>query len=333
MSQPATSEIEARLVAACHRHADTPGAIEDLRRLTGGASQETWSFDFVTSENSRHPFILRRNVRSQMQKLSSATEYRLVEAAGQGGVPVPRVIFLLCDEDELGRGYVMERIEGQTIPRKILRDPEYAKALPRMAAQAGSILAQIHALDVSGIEGIPGAGASEHGALRLINEYRELIDNFGEPHPSFELALRWLRDEMPPQEPATLVHGDFRNGNFIVTGDGIVSILDWELAHLGDPIEDLGWLCVKSWRFGVSQNEVGGFGQVDDLCSAYRKAGGRDVDPERVRYWIVMGTLRWGVICQAQAFAHRSGMARSVELAAIGRRVCETEWDLLGLIG
>lgn len=326
------TEVEERLVAACDLHLDSKGRLEGLSRLTGGASQETWSFDYLSEGGSRHPLILRRNARSKTQKLSSATEYRVVETAGQAGVLVPRVVFLLSPADELGNGYVMERVEGETIARKILRDSEYAKALPRMASQAGRILAQIHALDVSSIEGIPGAGATQHAALRLIDEYRALIDDFAEPHPAFELALRWLHDEMPPQEPATLVHGDFRNGNFIVTSEGIASILDWELAHLGDPIEDLGWLCVKSWRFGVSQKEVGGFGGIEDLCSAYRKAGGRDVDPERVKYWIVMGTMRWGVICQAQAFAHRSGMSRSVELAAIGRRVCETEWDLLDLI-
>jgi len=308
------------------------GAIEDLRRLTGGASQETWSFDLVTPESNRLALILRRNVRSAFRSLGSATEFALLEAARAAEVPVPTGHYLLDDADGLGEGYVMERVEGETIPRKILRDARYATALSRMTEQAGTILARIHALDVSEIAGLPSPKARVNPAAHLLEQHRSAIDGFGEPHPMFELALRWLEDEMPDDPGRSLVHGDFRNGNFIVGSEGIRAVLDWELAHVGDPIEDLGWLCVRSWRFGVLDKAVGGFGQIDELCAAYEAAGGRGADPERVRYWIVLGTLKWGVICQVQAFAHRSGMRRSVELAAIGRRVCETEWDLLDLI-
>ena len=129
-----------------------------------------------------------------------------------------------------------------------------------------------------------------------------------------------------------LVHGDFRNGNFIVGPDGIRAVLDWELAHLGDPIEDLGWLCVKSWRFGVVDKVVGGFGDVPALLEAYRAAGGAPVDEETLRFWIVLGTIKWGVICVGQAFTHLNGIVRSIELATLGRRVAEMEWDLLDLL-
>jgi hypothetical protein len=128
------------------------------------------------------------------------------------------------------------------------------------------------------------------------------------------------------------VHGDFRNGNLIVGPDGVRAVLDWELAHLGDPLEDLGWLCVKAWRFG-SPLPVGGFGPVEDLVAGYERAGGRRVDLSALRWWEVLGTLRWGVICIVQTVTHLSGAVRSVELAAIGRRVCEVEWDLLELLG
>jgi aminoglycoside phosphotransferase (APT) family kinase protein len=201
-----------------------------------------------------------------------------------------------------------------------------------MAEQAGGILARIHALDVCDLPGLHAPDAAVHPAAELLAQYRTLIDRFAEPHPAFEVAMRWLEDAMPEDSRRSLVHGDFRNGNFIVGPEGIRAVLDWELAHVGDPLEDLGWLCVKSWRFGVVDKAVGGFGHIEELCAAYETAGGCGADPERVRYWIAMGTLRWGVICQVQAFAHRSGVTRSVELAAIGRRVCETEWDLLDLV-
>jgi aminoglycoside phosphotransferase (APT) family kinase protein len=128
------------------------------------------------------------------------------------------------------------------------------------------------------------------------------------------------------------VHGDFRNGNLIVGGDGIRSVLDWELVHAGDPVEDLAWLCVKAWRFGAVHKRVGGFGDVDDLLDAYESESGRTVAHDVLQWWEVLCTLKWGVMCIAQRWTHSSGFVRSVELAAIGRRVCENEWDVLDLL-
>jgi aminoglycoside phosphotransferase (APT) family kinase protein len=197
-----------------------------------------------------------------------------------------------------------------------------------MARQCGELAAGIHALDPTRLPTLPVQRATEQ-----VDQYREILDGFGEPHPAFELGLRWLAEHAPARDDrVTLVHGDFRNGNFVVGPDGIRAVLDWELAHRGDPVEDLGWLCVKSWRFGVTDHRVGGFGDTDELLAGYRDAGGGEVEPERLRYWEAFGTLKWGVICQIQAFTHLDGTVRSVELAALGRRVAEMEWDLLELI-
>ncbi|HEU5110693.1 MAG TPA: phosphotransferase, partial [Micromonosporaceae bacterium] len=151
------------------------------------------------------------------------------------------------------------------------------------------------------------------------------------PVPTFEVGFRWLRERMPPPAPLRLVHGDFRTGNFLVGEDGLVAVLDWELAHLGDPTEDIGWLCTRAWRFG-GPGEVGGFGSRADFYGAYERAGGRPVDESRVRFWEVFGALKWGIICQLQAFAHLRGDLPSVERATIGRRVTEAELDLLLLM-
>jgi aminoglycoside phosphotransferase (APT) family kinase protein len=200
----------------------------------------------------------------------------------------------------LGSGFVMDRVEGETIPRKILRDEQYATARPHLAVQCGEIAARIHAVDVGGLPTL----ATQH-ALEQITQYRALIDGFGEPLPAFELGLRWLEDRAPPPPAGpALVHGDFRNGNFIVGPEGIRSVLDWELAHLGDPVEDLGWLCVKAWRFGHVDRPAGGFGSVDELLAGYVAGGGAPVDPEHLRFWQTLGTLKWGVICLVQAFTH-----------------------------
>jgi aminoglycoside phosphotransferase (APT) family kinase protein len=324
---PAPVEAEA-LASAVRRHLGVPAEIEGLHRLSGGASRETWSFDAVATDGTRQELVLRRDPSELAGQSDRGVEFALLEAARAGGVAVPKVWFVLEPDDELGSGFVMERIAGETIPRRILRDDAYAAARPELARQCGEQAARIHALDPAGLPPLPVQGAREQIAL-----YREYLDGFGEPHPAFELGLRWLADHAPAAGPPTLVHGDFRNGNFIVGPDGIRAVLDWELAHLGNPVEDLGWLCVMSWRFGVADRPVGGFGTVDDLLAGYRDAGGGAVDPDELRYWEALGTLKWGVICQMQASTHLTGMVRSVELAALGRRVAETEWDLLELIG
>jgi aminoglycoside phosphotransferase (APT) family kinase protein len=316
------------LAAAVARHLGQPVSIEGLRRLSGGASRETWSFDAVTADRARHALVLRRDPGAAIMRSDRSVEFALLDAAHRGGVATPEVWFLLEPGDELGSGFVMERIEGETIPRRILRDDAYANARPRLARQCGEQAARIHALDPAALPELPVQGAREQ-----IELYRGYLDGLGEPHPALELGLRWLDEHAPRDPPApVLVHGDFRNGNVVVGPDGIRAVLDWELAHLGEPVEDLGWLCVKSWRFGVTDRRVGGFGTADDLLAAYRAAGGRDVDPVELRYWEAMGTLKWGVICEIQAFTHLQGGVRSVELATLGRRVAEMEWDLLELV-
>jgi len=307
--------------------------VESLRRLSGGASRESWSFDTVGADGIPTGLVLRRDPGGYLGTTDRSTEYDLLRVAAAHGVPVPRVRFVLEPADDLGVGFVMDRIEGETIARKILRDDEYAPARAVMARQCGEIAARIHAIPEKSLPPLPVQSAADQ-----VDQFRGYLDGFGEPHPAFELGLRWLAEHAPrtgtgTETRSTLVHGDFRNGNFVVGPEGIRSVLDWELAHRGDPVEDLGWLCVKSWRFGVPGRPVGGFGQYAELLAAYKAAGGATVDPGQLRYWEAFGTLKWGVMCEIQCFTHLHGLVRSVELAVLGRRVAEMEWDLLELIG
>jgi len=302
--------------------------VHDLRRFSGGASRETWSLDATDASGRVHALVLRRDPAGQANAENRAAEYAVLVAAEQAGVPVPRVRALLETADELGAGFLMNRVEGETIPRRILRDDEFANARPKLAAQAGAIAARIHSVATNDLPALPAMSAAEQ-----IAQQRAYLDSFDEPHPALELGLRWLDEHAPAGRSApALVHGDYRNGNFIVGADGIRAVLDWELAHLGDPIEDLGWLCVKSWRFGHANQIAGGFGPLSALLAAYSQAGGADVDEAAVRFWVVLGTVKWGVICAGQTLLHVNGIVRSVELAALGRRVAEMEWDLLDLL-
>src|ERR1700681_831289 len=310
----------------------SPGAtgVTNTVRLSGGASQETWSFDIV------HPdgifgAILRRAPQGYGAAPARAAglnaEAVLMQRAYETGVPSPRVLHVLQPQDDLGTGFIMQRVEGETIPRKILRDEKFAQARPKLARQLGKVLADIHGLALPQLPELRRMTAAKEIA-ELERDYR----SFDWPRPVFELALRWVRDHDPgPSDEVTLVHGDFRHGNLIIGPEGLRAVLDWELAHLGDPMEDLGWICVNSWRFGEIDKPVGGFGSREELFAGY-EAAGRRVDPDRVMFWEVMGTLRWGVMCCGLMHRLRSRREKSVERAMIGRRSSETEIDLLRLL-
>lgn len=304
--------------------------VHDLRRLSGGASQETWSLD-IEASGGTIPAILRRAPGGAQSAAGTHigldTEAKLIALAHENTVPTPEVLYTLQQSDGLGAGFLMNRIDGETIARKILRDDEYANARPVLAEQCGAAAAGIHAIAADTLPDLPLLGAREQ-----FQQYRDMYDNYDHPHPVFEYAFRWLEERMPEPADPVLVHGDFRNGNIIVGSDGLRAVLDWELAHLGDPMEDLGWICVNSWRFGNIEQPVGGFGSYDQLFEGYANGGGGEVDADRVKYWEVFGSLKWGIMCMTMYFVFNSGMDPSVERAAIGRRSSEAEIDLLRLI-
>ncbi len=301
--------------------------LENLTRLSGGASQESWVF---TCNDEK--FVLRRTPNGAPNppdgtKLSMAGETAIIKTAFAAHIAVPEIVHLCTPQDGLGHGFIMRFIEGETVSRKILRDDAFAPIRPHLAAQAGRALAQIHKLTIDHIADIPFSDARGE-----INRYEAQLRAHGHPHPVFELAFTWLRAHIPTSRPTRLVHGDFRNGNFIITPEnGIVSILDWELAHMGDPMEDVGWICVPSWRFGKIDAPVGGFGLREAFYKAYEAAGGQ-LDRHAARFWEILGTLKWGIMCTMMVDSYLSGTTRTVERAAIGRRASETEIDLLRML-
>ncbi len=322
--------IEAALSRCVTRFMPVATGVRGAAKLSGGASQETWRFDILRPGGDVGA-ILRRAPKgygaAPGRAAGLANEAVLMQLAYEAGVPSPRVLHVLTPEDDLGTGFIMLRVEGETIARKILRDAEFAAVRPRLARQLGGIAAGIHGIPRDRLPSL-----REMTSTRELAELRREHQSFGWPRPVFELALRWLSDHDPgPPDELTLVHGDFRHGNLIIGPDGVDAVLDWELAHLGDPMEDLGWICVNSWRFGEIDKPVGGFGAREDLFAGY-EAAGRKVDPARVMFWEVMGTLRWGVMCCGMMQRFRQAPDHSMERAMIGRRASETEIDLLRLI-
>ena len=302
-----------------------------LQRLSGGASQETWSFDLLCEGDAVLPLILRRAPEGSAQRAAGnatlAEQAAILGAVQAAGVPVPRVAWLLQPPQQMGEGFVMQRIAGETLGRRIVTEPRLAAARERLARQCGQALARIHGVAQSTLPALRRAPPVDE-----LTHYEGQYRSHGLRQPVFELAFNWLKAQAPADSvPQALVHGDFRNGNLIVGEDGLRAVLDWELAHFGDPMEDLGWLCVNSWRYGRLELPVGGFGAREELFAGYEEAGGR-VDVQRVHYWEVLGTLKWGVICQSMAHSYLSGAERNAERAAIGRRASEAEIDLLELL-
>jgi aminoglycoside phosphotransferase (APT) family kinase protein len=298
-----------------------PVTVADLHPLSGGASADTWSCDATDAGGTRHALVLRRNAgRGGISLgLDPRLEPLVQRAAAAFSVPTPEVLAIF-DDASLGAGYVMRRLTGETIPRRLLR-----KTHPALASQVAAALAAVHAVPPDSLPDMPVLPAVDQ--LPVLESLHRSI---GHAIPTFELALRWLADNLPATPEISLVHGDFRIGNFIVDEEGLVAVLDWELSHLGDPMEDLGWLCTRAWRFG-GPGEVGGFASRQAFYAAYEAEAGVSLDPAVIHFWEVLGALKWGIICQLQAAVHLRGEP-SVERAAIGRRVTETELDLLLLL-
>jgi len=309
-----------------------PVEVAQLRVLTGGASRGTWAFTARAGDNQRR-LILRTGLPDDVHA-GMELEARAQLLAAAQGAPVPNV--LIADDSPVAVGVpflICDEIEGETIPRRIFR------ALEGSAGESGSggesrrarllracaeALAAIHRVQT------PGLGLREHDQLAL---WRHRLDEIGDTTATFEWTLRWLSANRPRPSPPRMVHGDFRMGNLIIRDGQLAAVLDWELVHIGEIYEDLAWFCIRAWRFGAATGRgAGGLGSIESFLSAYESASGTTVDRVAMRWWLIRATLSWGIICRYQAERHLSGQTRSVELAAIGRRVCETEWDLLDLL-
>jgi aminoglycoside phosphotransferase (APT) family kinase protein len=297
-------------------------AVENLVTLTGGASRTTWAFEAITG-GQRRSLILRTGppdeVHAGMELEASAQR-----AAAAAGAPVPHIIVAADSVVALGNPFLIcDAIGGETIVRRIQRQLDDV-GRQRLLSQCAEALAAIHQADTD----LPGISDEDQMA-----GWRDQLDTMGDTTATFEWAFRWLADNRPVPSPQRLVHGDFRMGNLIVDGSGLAAVLDWELVHIGEVYEDLAWFCIRAWRFGAPLGlAAGGLGSIEDFLHCYEKAGGATVDRAAFHWWLVQATLRWGIICRYQAERHLSGQAPSVELATIGRRVCETEWDLLNLL-
>lgn len=324
-------DVRAGLAKLAERLGGKGAGVLEAQRLSGGASMETWAFA-IDGEGGREELILRRRSvpfdPETARSISLATEAALIRATGANGARVPEVRHVCDEADGLGEAYVMVRAHGETLGRKITSDRRFDGVRPKLAWQCGEALAGIHKTAPP-----PGLGLKTIDGRGELDRYEEVYRATGAERPILELAFQYLRRHVPQPVEPVLLHGDFRNGNIMFGPDaGVVAVLDWELAHIGDPAEDMGWICTNSWRFGRPDRPVGGFGDYADLLAGYAAAGGRPIELSRVRFWQMLGSLRWGIMCLTMYLSWRDGAEKSVERPMIGRRVSETEADLVVLL-
>ncbi len=325
------SDFESSLAALLARVQPGFRQLLGAQRLTGGASQETWRLE-VSTDNGDRRLCLRRAsgaVQAEGENLDPATEARLIMAAADAGVPEPEILHVLEPADELGEGFLMAWLEGEALGGRIAHSSRFADVRAGLAQQCGEILARIHSIEPGGLD----SGLSSWTPAQLVEATWQQYQDFRTPQPMLDYTARWLLENLPPESPSTLVHGDFRNGNLMVgEAEGVVGVLDWELASIGDPVRDLGWACVNSWRFGKADLPVGGFGEVEDMLSGYKSVSGREIEAAHLNFWVVFGSFWWSVICLRMADSYRSGENPSVERPAIGRRASEGQADCVAML-
>jgi aminoglycoside phosphotransferase (APT) family kinase protein len=328
------SEFEERLTAVLSRA--IPGFVRlvNVERLSGGASQETYRIDLIGADGER-ALAMRRapggaHVVASPGQPGLAAEALLMRSAKSAGVPEPHVYWVLTPEDGLGDGFIMEWLDGIALGAQVLRAPQLEDIRPRLAFLCGEILAKIHSID------LVSTGLDQHLGVLTPAEYLDTTwqkyRDYDTPQPMIDYTGRWLAEHLPQPRPAALVHNDFRNDNVMFDADGVVAVLDWEVAHIGDPMRDLGWICTNSWRFGRSDLPVGGFGTRDDLYAGYESIAGGTIDQHSVKWWEVFGSFWWAIGCLGMAEHYRTGPDNSVERPAIGRRSSECQVDCVNLL-
>ena len=323
---PATEAVIERLREAVRRRYGTTVDIARFQLATLGGSNRTLLFDLVDDRHHRRLVLRQETIAADYTPfLQAPIQWPVLNTVYARGLPVPEPLFELEPVDDLGLGYVVGAIAGETLPKRILGDPAFQVARARFPRQVGTMLARLHRIEPAAVPVL--ADVPESGDT--LEAWMAYYDRWEEPHPVFDFAFRWLALHRPRAPRRCLVHGDFRIGNLIVAPAGLRALLDCECAHIGDPLEDLGWFCTRSWRFGRNHLPAGGLASRDTLYRAYEAAGGEAVDREAARWWEIFGLLRWALYNLMQSYGHMSERRRSPAFAACGRNIATIEYDLI----
>jgi aminoglycoside phosphotransferase (APT) family kinase protein len=244
--------------------------------LPGGAIQDNWTLDVEVTGGSwagTHAFVLRTDARSGVSaSRTRAQEYAVLCAAHAAGVIAPQAFFLCRDRGVIGREFfIMERVAGLAVGHRLTRDATLVPDGDRLAESLGANLARIHAVRPDRVELAGLAPPAADHARETIAQYRAYLDRLEDAHPALEWGLQWCVTWAPPPAPATLIHRDYRTGNYLVDGGNLSAVLDWEFAGWGDPREDIGWFTARCWRFGAPDKEAGGIAHLEPFLRGYHR--------------------------------------------------------------
>lgn len=308
--------------------------IARAEKLSGGAVQENWRIDALVDGGKyegAQRWVLRTDAAVSLAvSLNRTSEFGVLSAAYAAGIKVAQPI-ARCEGAELtGAPFMLQTYQpGEAQARRLTRDPALPTWGPVVARELGEELAKIHMIRAShtGLGFLPQAITSP--AKAEVSRLRAALDRAGEARPALEYVLNWLESNDPGSEEVTLVHGDFRTGNYLVADGHLAAILDWEFAHWGDPLEDLGWFCAKCWRFANPELEAGGIARRAALLEGYGSIAENRIDETGLLYWEILAAAKWAAIAVLQGDRYRLGGEPSIELALTGLMASELELEAL----
>ena len=311
--------LEPRLAAyVATRMPDASGiTVANLERISGGASRETYRFVLSWTEaaqSRQRRLILRRDPPASLIDTERRVEFEAYRAFRNTSVPVPEMLWLEEGNDALDHPFfIAEEITGfQAGPAGLFTAASDA-VLNHVADRKWTILGDIARADPAPLAAIVPTPALDHCWRRELDHWEALIDrDADQPLPITRAALRWLRaNPPPPAQRLSIVHGDYRTGNFLYDAQGdIHGILDWEMAHLGDPLEDLGWSLQPVWTFG-RQGLAGGLCPPARAVAIWARTSGLNADPAALHWWTLFNCIKGQGIWVGSAAAFNSGGNRA----------------------
>jgi aminoglycoside phosphotransferase (APT) family kinase protein len=308
-----------------------PVRVTAMNPLKGGGIQENWTIEVEVNGRPRS-FVLRKDAKATIDASHSRrNEFALIRAAHEAGVTVPEPIGFCDDPDVVGGPFaLMAKVAGLGLGPRVVKELT-EEARPKLTERLARELARIHTIapprkDLAFL-GKPPADF----ALAEVNLMRGWLDRLKLAKPGLEWALRWSELHIPRPRETTLIHRDFRTGNYMVDDGHLTAILDWEFACWGDPMFDIGWFMAECWRFSRPDLEAGGIGERAAFYAAYEDESGRKVDDAAVRAYEVLSHCRWAVIALQQGERHSSGREPSLEHALTGKMAEELELMALRL--
>ena len=294
------SDVDERLRAFFAAQPDCVGGrIAGLSPVGVGRSRDNWVFDLVTdSEGTEHrePLILRSDPEGGLVDTDRRVEFDLLCALTDSGLPSPMARWLDAEGRWLGRpSLVMRRLPG-SCDYRILSDAERSPDERRaLAASFCDLLAQVHGTDWRdlGLDGVLPDPGPEAARAELDRWAAILRKDQLEPLPELDYALVELGETAPRSERTVLVHADFKPGNLLLENGQVTALLDWELAHLGDPLEDLGWV---TQPLRAREHTIPDVWEPEDLVAHYARAAGVEVDPHNLAWWVAFSSFKTAVM-------------------------------------